>query len=681
MTSKKNITVDDLWALERLGAPSLSPDGAQVVCTLSTPSMKDNKLSSALWLLSTLGGQPRRLTQAGDKDGQAQFSPRADLIGFVAKREQEGQKDEEPQFYVIPPDGGEARRVGQVATGVSAFKWFPDGKRIAFVSWIRPALKGQAAQTQAHKAFKARQATGLATSDYGHRFWDHVVQPDQAAHLLVMDLATGKVIDLFEGSGVQLSRFEPDQHSFDISPDGKRIVFSHDPDPSQRIEAVTALSCVELRGRRITTLAQDIAWDLSNPRYSPDGQRIALLASHQGLKHTMPRQLAVLEADGRWDVVSATWDHEVQAPLLWEEDGQALLFCAEQQGRRHLWRFDLPDRRAEVVAHGQWISAFDKAAGTVVTLTESAAQPPQMQVHLPGEAAQRIERFNNATLAGLSLGRSEEVWVTGALGDKVQMWLHYPPGFDPKKKYPVLHSIHGGPHTTAGDNWHVRWNNQVFAAQGYVVACVNYHGSSSFGHAFLDSITHRWGELELQDVEACTDWLLKKPWTDKRRVFASGGSYGGFMVAWMNGHVKAGRYAAYICHAGCFDWTAMVADDAYSWHAKELGAWYWAKPEQVDRQSPRSFAQHFNTPTLVIHGALDYRVPDAQGLAYYNTLKARGLDARLLWYPDENHWILKPANSKLWYEEFFAWLKGHDAPAGARQAKTAKPAKPARRTA
>jgi dipeptidyl aminopeptidase/acylaminoacyl peptidase len=663
----KKMTVDDLWTLDRLGSPSLSPDGAQVVCTLSTPSMQDNKLRSALWLLSTLGGQPRRLTQAGDKDGQAQFSPKSDLIGFVAKREQEGQKDEEPQFYVIPPDGGEARRVGQVATGVGAFKWFPDGKRIAFVSWVRPALKGQAAQTQAHKDFKARKATGLATSDFGHRFWDHVVQPDCAAHLLVMDLATGKVSDLFEGNGLQLSRFDPDQHCFDISPDGKRVVFSHDPDPAQRIEAVTALSCIELRGRRVTSLARDVAWDLSNPRYSPDGKRIALLASHQGLKHTMPRQLAVLEADGSWDVVSATWDHEVQAPLLWEDDGQALLFAAEQQGRRHLWRFDLPDRRAEIVVQGQWVSSFDKAAGTLVTLTESAAHPPQVTVHLPGEVPQRIEQFNDTTLAGLALGRSEEVWVTGALGDKVQMWLHYPPGFDPKKKYPVLHSIHGGPHTTAGDNWHVRWNNQVFAAQGYVVACVNYHGSSSFGHAFLDSITHRWGELELQDVEAGTDWLLKKPWTDKRRVFASGGSYGGFMVAWMNGHVKAGRYAAYICHAGCFDWTAMMADDAYSWHAKELGAWYWAKPEQIARQSPHRFAEHFNTPTLVIHGALDYRVPDAQGLAYYNTLKARGLDARLLWYPDENHWILKPANSQLWYTEFFAWLASHD---------TARPSKP-----
>jgi dipeptidyl aminopeptidase/acylaminoacyl peptidase len=237
------------------------------------------------------------------------------------------------------------------------------------------------------------------------------------------------------------------------------------------------------------------------------------------------------------------------------------------------------------------------------------------------------------------------------------MWIAYPPGFDPKKTYPILHVIHGGPHTAFGDAWHYRWNVQTFAAQGYVVACVNYHGSSSYGYAFLDSITHRWGELEQQDIEAATDWLLGRPWADKRRVFATGGSYGGFMVAWLNGHVPAGRYAAYVCHAGCFDWTAMFADDAYTWHSRELGAWYWDDLAQIHRQSPHVSAGAMSTPTLVMHGALDYRVPDAQGLAYYNTLKARGVDARLVWFPDENHWVLKPRNSLLWHHEVLGWLK------------------------
>jgi dipeptidyl aminopeptidase/acylaminoacyl peptidase len=192
------------------------------------------------------------------------------------------------------------------------------------------------------------------------------------------------------------------------------------------------------------------------------------------------------------------------------------------------------------------------------------------------------------------------------------------------------------------------------------VCSVNYHGSSGFGYAFLDSISQRYGQLELQDIEAATDTLLKQPWADRKRVFAAGGSYGGYLVAWMNGHVAPGRYQAYVCHAGCFDWTSMFADDSYSWHAREFGAWYWDDPAKVNAQSALSFVSNMRTPTLVVHGALDYRVPDQQGLAYYNTLKARKIDARLLWFPDENHWVLKPRNSRLWYAEFFDWLKTHD---------------------
>jgi dipeptidyl aminopeptidase/acylaminoacyl peptidase len=672
--NKKNLTVDDLWKLERLGAPSLSPDGAQAVAAVTRYSMDDNQSASQLWLLSTLGGKPRALTMCGDKDGQPQWSPHGDLIAFVARREQQGRKDDSAQLYVIAPDGGEARRAAQVATGVETFRWFADGRRLAFVSWVWPALKGEKAQAKQAKAFKERKESGYATSQAQYRYWDHHVPMGRVAHLHLLEIgrdgAPGKVRDLFEGTPYELTRADPDANQFDISPDGQRIVFAFDPAAEKRIGNCFALAELHLRSGRISVIAQDAAWDFGAPRYSPDGDRVAFIASEQGRKHTMPGQLAVWSReDGRWDVVSATWDHDVHAPLQWEDDGQAVLLRAEQQGRAHLWRFDLPDRRAEVLVHGGTVQAYAKAAGTLVTLADAIDHPPVLRSHLPGEAPRRIEHFNDALLKGLVFGRSEEVWFKGASslqgkndgkGDDVQMWVTYPPGFDAKKKYPLLQVIHGGPHTAFGDAWHFRWNVQAFAAQGYVVACVNYHGSSGFGYAFLDSITHRWGQLEQQDIEAATDLLLKKPWADKRRVFATGGSYGGFMVAWMNGHVPAGRYAAYICHAGCFDWTAMFADDAYTWHARELGAWYWDDMAKIHAQSPHAFAGAMTTPTLVIHGALDYRVPDAQGLAYYNTLKARGVDARLLWFPDENHWILKPRNSKQWYTEFFDWLKRHD---------------------
>ncbi|MCV2357580.1 S9 family peptidase [Paucibacter sp. TC2R-5] len=667
MSKTRKFDVDLLWQIERVGAPSLSPDGAQAVASLSQFDMAENKSRSSLYLLSTLGGEPRRLTSAGDKDGAPQWSPSGKQIAFVAKREQDGVKDDEPQLYLIAPDGGEARRLGQVATGVEAFKWFPDGRRIAFISWVWPELKGAKAQAKAHKDFKARKQTGYVTSEAFYRYWDHSIPMGRVAHLHVIDVKTGKTQDLFEGSSFELSRADAGSECFDIAPDGRSIVFAFDPAPEKKVGNCFALAEITLKSGgkpgEFRTLLQDAAWDFGAPRYSHGGQHLAFLASNQGLKHTMPAQLAVLDTHGQWAVVSADWDREVAAPLNWAEDDLSLLFCAEQAGRRHLWRFDLPAASVAIEFEGGHATSFAAAAGVIVVNHDSIHFPPRLSVLDEEKKAQRIESFNIDLLAAHKFSKIEEVFYAGAQGEQVQMWLAFPPGFEAKKKYPVMHLIHGGPHTAMGDSWHWRWNHQLFAAEGYVVAAVNYHGSSSFGHAFLDSITHRWGELELQDIEAGTDWILKKPWADKGRVYATGGSYGGFMVAWMNGHVEPGRYQAYICHAGCFDWQAMYADDCYTWHVKELGANYWVDPAKIAAQSPVNFAQHMHTPTLVIHGALDYRVPDAQGLAYYNTLKARGVDARLLWFPDENHWVLKPQNSKLWYGEFFDWLKRHPAKA------------------
>jgi dipeptidyl aminopeptidase/acylaminoacyl peptidase len=683
--TKKPFSVEALWQIERLGTPSLSPDGASAVCALTRPDLAANKSTTTLWRFDCRNGSaPRELTHCGDKDGQPRWSPRGDQIAFVAKREQQGVKDDEAQLYLIAVDGGEARRVKSVATGVEGFRWFGDGKRIAFVSWVWPGVKGQAAQAKKLAEFKARKTSGYATSEAQYRFWDHSIPAGRVAHLYVVDVVSGKLTDLFEATPFELSRADPNANCFDVSPDGRHIVFAFDPAAQKQVGNRFALAEIDLLSGRITTLVHDPAWDLGAPRYSEGGAHIAFTAAHRSVKHTMPDQLAIWHRDsGSWEVVSAEWDHEVRPPLLWEDDAMAVLFSAEEKGRCHLWRFDLADRRAEIAVAGGTLHGFDKCAGTLVTLADAADHPSRLHAQRPGASPLRLEAFNDGLLAGIELGRHEELWFSGAaampdgVGDPVQMWVFYPPGFDGKTRKPLLHLIHGGPHTAFGDAWHERWNVHAFAAQGYVVACVNYHGSSGFGYAFLDSISHRWGALELQDIEAATDALLKKRWADRRRVFASGGSYGGFMVAWMNGHVAPGRYAAYVCHAGCFDWTAMFADDAYTWHAQELGAWYWDDPARIAAQSPHASAAAMKTPTLVSHGALDYRVPDQQGLAYYNTLKARGVPARLLWFPDENHWILKPRNSQQWHEEFFAWLKSHDIGAAVQKSSAKSVAAPA----
>jgi dipeptidyl aminopeptidase/acylaminoacyl peptidase len=664
---KKPLNVDTLWQLQRVAGLALSPNGTQAVCSVTRYDMAQNKGSTQLWLLSTAGGKPRQLTHCGEKDGQPAWSPQGDRIAFVAKREQDGKKDETAQLYVMVADGGEARRISSFAPGVEAFKWMPDGKGLVFVAWVWPELKGAKAQAKRHKAFTERKESGYATSEAQYRYFDHNLPAGRVPHLLLLDIASGRITDLLEGSGYELPRDEPGGPHFDISPDGKHIAFACDPQPRKISSNRLALVELDIRKRRFRALTDAPDWDFGAPAYSPDGRTLALLAAHTGPKHTALAQLALLARDsGHWHTLSNNSDRNLNAPLRWSADGTALYFSAEEHGRCHLWRHRLAPAAFELAARGGWVQGFGVAGqpGTpevVLTALDSANHPVQVFAHDADGQRRRLDNFNDELLARCDLGEVLEHWVTGAQGDAVQLWLTLPPGFKPHKKYPVLHAIHGGPYAASGDTFAYRWNTHVLASQGHVVAQVNYHGSSGFGFAFRDSIMGRMGQLELQDIEAATDWLLQQPWADRQQLFASGGSYGGYLVAWMNGHVPPGRYRAYVCHAGVFDRVATWSADSYTHRPLDLGASYWDDLPKVQAQSPATFAAAMRTPTLVIHGQQDFRVPDHNGLAYYNTLQSLGVDARLLWFPDENHWILKPRNSKQWYGEFFAWLKRHAA--------------------
>ena len=685
-TKPRPLDAATLWKLSRLGGLVLAPDGARAVCSVTTYDMAENRGSTALWLLSTLGGVPRQLTRCGSKDGQAAWSPQGERIAFLARREQQGRQDDTPQLYLISPDGGEATRISDFAPGIESFKWMPDGRRILFAAWVWPHLKSAAAQNQQHKAWAARKETGYATSEAFYRYWDHNLPQDRALHLLMLDVEgpnRGRITDLLHGTPHELGRADDGHAAYDVHPGGQRIAFAHDPAAVVRLGNPFAVSELTLRGRRVEPLLHQAAWDFGAPRYSPDGRQLAFIAAHAGQAHTALNQLALIDLDSRaWrtlgtgqgDVGGKAWDFSVDAPLRWSADGRALLFTAEDRGRGPLWRHDIPSGRFEVLHPGGTVQGFDVGADAIVIAEDTALHPVRIHALREGQAPRRLEHFNDDILRGVALGEVKAVTVTGALGDAVQMWLTFPPGFDARRRHPVTHVIHGGPHAAAGDTFGWRWNPHVFAAPGHVIAQVNFHGSSGFGWAFKHSLIGRQGELELQDIEAGTDWLLQQPWADAQRVCATGGSYGGFLVAWMNGHVpggSSGRYQAYICHAGVFDRVATFSADSYPMRPKDLAANYWQDMPRVLAQSPHAFAAHMDTPTLVIHGALDYRVPDCNGLAYYNTLKARGVDARLLWFPDENHWVLKPRNSVLWYAEFAAWLARHSKPARSTAAKCA----------
>jgi dipeptidyl aminopeptidase/acylaminoacyl peptidase len=662
MAKKKRITVEDLWKLERPSQPTLSPDGAQACVSVSSYDMGENKSRTKLWLLSALGGEPRPLTTVGEKDGEPRWSPDGNTIAFIAKRD----KDEEPQVYLIAPDGGEARRLTSIATGAFAIKWFPDSRRIAFLSWTWRDAGAHKKLAKRYREMKDDPVKAHITEQASYRFWDHWLADGRVPRLFTVDVDSGKVRDLFAGTRYELPSNDPAAHHYDIAPDGREIAFTFNPDEARRFDQQHHIIALDLRSGRARNLTKSSPLSHASPCYAPDGRSIAFLAQDLRKSPVAPDRIALLDrATGRIRVTGTKWDRGVMAPLAWSPDFKSIVFHAEDNARVHLFRWSLGDPAPRIIGTGGTVSEFDARAGTIAFVRNSMSTPPAVFVLDSAGHERRIDRFNDAVMGKLELGAVKEFEIRGWKGEKVQMWVVYPPGFDAKKKWPLLHNIHGGPHAAWGDNFHFRWNNQVFAAQGYVVACVNYHGSSSFGQTFLESLRHEMGKRELADVEAGTDFMLKRGYIDAKRLVAAGGSYGGYMVAWMNGHTD--RYKAYVCHAGCFDWVSMHADDVYYWMPRQLGAEYWDDFARIESQNPRANVKGMKTPTLVIHGLLDYRVPDAQGLAYYNALKAKGVPARLLFFPDENHWILKPRNSRLWYREFFAWLARFVATGGKRR--------------
>jgi dipeptidyl aminopeptidase/acylaminoacyl peptidase len=651
--TNRALSVEDLWSIQRIGPPTLAPDGRLACAAVTAYDMDRNEGRTELWLFPTDGGKARRLT-GGDKDSEPCWSPDGKWIAFAAKRKD----DEEPQLYLIAPDGGEARRLTSLAGGALGLRWFPDSKRVAFISWVWPDLKTEQAQAKRRKERKEAKVKAHVSERREYRFWDHWLTDGREPHVFAAQVANGHTRDLLAGTGLALQPWEPSAELYDVSPDGRELAVTVDLDAEPGMMHETDIVAVSLVTGRHRTLTADSGRGDAAPRYSPDGRYLAW--NSYNLKRAFNDQGRLMlynRRNGSSRRLLPRLDRAT-ARHAWAPDGATLFALIEDRGRQGIYRFGLGDPLPTRVAPGGLISgyALSRDGRRIAFDRSTLAHPPALfAIGSDGRGERPIESLNRALLARVRMGATREITVRGWGGDPVQVWVTYPPNFDPRRKWPLLHSIHGGPHAANFDGWHFRWNAQVFAGQGYVVVGVNYHGSSGFGQRWLETITGDYGRREFADIEAATNFLLRQRYIDRERLVASGGSYGGYMVAYMNGHTD--RYRTYVCHAGCYDWVSMMATDGYLFFAKELGAFHWDNPARVMKQSPHHYARRFKTPTLVVHGELDYRVPATQALQYYNTLKARGIAARLVYFPDENHWILKPQNSRLWYHEFFTWIR------------------------
>lgn len=647
---KKPLNAETLWQLQRLGAPAIAPDGATAIVPVSKPDVGENKLATDLWLIKTDGGGATRFTSQSGSDSSPAFSPDGRFVAFVSKRE----GDKAAQLYVIPTDGGEAKRVTEIPTGVMAPKWFPDSRRIAFLSRVFPDLASwdeQGKRLLEHESSKARAKTWDRAPI---RWWDSWLD-ERETHVFAVDHASGAVQDITRGRGRALPAIEPSADHYDIAPDGREIAFVSDVDTTG-VDSNLDVFVMLLEGGAPQNLTAANGADDTAPLYSPDG---ALLAFQRqvikGFYADRVRLVIHERATKRERIVTDGWDRSVSG-LVWQPDAKAMLGAIDDAATQRVYRIPLDGGPPQAITSSPSFShlALDERGRTLVALRQSFAEPPTLvRIDLGNGSVKKLSTFNDEKLAGVAMGRYESVTYPGSGGAPIQMWVVYPPDFDPSRKYPVYLLLHGGPHNGITDGFHFRWSAQVFAGWGAIVAWHNFHGSSGFGQDFADSINPDWLTKPYEDTIAAAEYLAKQPFVDKDRMAAGGGSYGGYLATVLLG--REHPFKALVSHCGVYNAFTQYAAD-YGAGKRRHGE-FWEQPERYAEVSPHMAAASFKTPTLVYHGLLDYRVPYNHGIELFQTLQNKGVPSRLVIYEDEGHWVLKPQNSLHWYDEKFDWLE------------------------
>ena len=665
-TLKRPITLEDLWKVKRLGKPSISPDGAWVAVDVTTFDMGDNSSKTQIWLCSTDGKTQKQLTNHKASSTAPIWSPDGKSIAFISKRglpspSGRGAGGEgETQIYVISHDGGEARQVSKLPMTPSGLKWGADSKSIYCVVWTWPDTPDDESYKKREKAKKDDKVQAFVIDDALYRVWDHWVAGGKRPVVFSVDVEMGHHRNVMAWTTRTLPVSGGSASDYDVSPDGKELCFVSESAKELGMDNNLDIFLLDIdsrpdrkelpRPRNIT--ADNPANDFA-PLYSPDGKYIAF--SRQTTKFFYADRVRLMVHDRNTGKNREVTKNDRSAVShQWNPESDELVFENEDRGEHRIRTVSLKNDELGTVLVGSG-PQLCKSSTHMAFLRSSFDAPTSLWVI--NKALRQIESFNDALQAEWDLGEVKNVTYKGADDDDVQMWIVYPPKFDPAKKWPCLMMIHGGPHNAITTDFHYRWNAHLFASKGYVVAIPNFHGSSGFGQKFTDSITGDMATKPFIDVMKGTDYMEALPYIDKNRATAAGASYGGYMMAWLNGHTD--RFKAMVCHAGVYNWHSMMASDFVRARERPLGALPFGDQSKIDKQNPQRFAANFKTPTLVTHGEKDYRVPITQGMEYYNTLRIKGVPTRFVYFPDENHWILLPQNARLWHREFFAWLDKH----------------------
>jgi dipeptidyl aminopeptidase/acylaminoacyl peptidase len=656
---KRPITFQDLISLHRLSEPQLSPDAKWIAYTVSTPDLDANHSVRDIWLVPTTAGEPRQLTRGGS-DTRPRWSPDGQKLAFISAR------NGTPQIYWIALAGGEATRLTNLSTGADNELWSPDGHALAFISSVYPDCHDDACNSQHDSAKEKSKVKAHIYEKLLYRHWTEW-SDGKRSHLFVTPAvadATTAPRDLTPGANYDVPPFnEGAPEAIAFSPDGKELAFTANADKDEAQSTNGDLFTVEVTGaaepKRITTNPGN-DW---GPAYSPDGKWIAYRAQLQG-GYEADRWRLMLYDRQTAKTINRTedFDRSVES-YAWTPDSTQIYFQAEDKAEMPVYTIAAtPGTVPKQILADSYNADFDlsRDGRTLALARTSLTMPAEIfTANSDGTNLRQLTHQNGALLAQLDLPAAEPFWFEGAEKTQVEGLLIRPPHFDPAKKYPTLLLIHGGPQGAWTDAWGYRWNQQVMAAPGYVVVMVNPRGSTGYGQKFTADISRDWGGKVYDDLMKGLDAaIVKYPFIDGARVGAAGGSYGGYMIDWLATHTD--RFKCLISHAGPYDLVSEYGATEELWFPEwEFGGAPWSHPELYKKWSPNEYAGalgKYKTPTLVVGGELDFRVPYNQDLEFFTALQVQGVPSKLVIFPDEGHWVLKPQNSQLWYATFLDWL-------------------------
>ena len=653
--AKHAMAFDDLIAMHRVVEAELSPDGKWVAYTMATPDMDANRNASNLWMAPVAGGDAIQLTRTG-KDSSPHWSPDGRSIAFLSARSGDS------QVYLLSMDGGEAHPLTKLSTGADFVKWSPDGKTVAFTSSVSPDCKDDECNKKRNDEKEKNKVKAHVSEHLLYRHWTHW-NDGLRAHLFVMPSdGNGEAKDLTPGGNYDVPPDQRgDENDINFSPDSKELCFTAVTDKVEATSTNGDLFIVPVTGgaepKRITTQP---GFD-GNPAYSPDGKYIAYHAQlTAGYEADKWRVMLYDRATGKSENLSESFDRSA-TNLAWSPDSKTIYFLAENETQQPVYAMAATTGATpKKIVNGFNVAfALSEDGKTLLLTRTSLTLPSEIFVSSgDGTGLKQITHSNDAILAKVEMNAPENFWFEGAEGTRVEAMLIRPPNFDAKKKYPLLVLLHGGPQTMWTNAWGYRWNAQVFSGAGYVTLMINRRGSTGYGQKFTDEITNDWGGKAYLDVMKGVDTALAKfPFIDGKKMAAAGGSYGGYMVDWIATH--SDRFKALVSHAGVYDKVSMYATEELWFEEHDLQGTPWSNPDAYRKWAPVNYAAalgKYKTPTLVVAGEQDFRVPYTQSLEFFNTLQREGVPSKLVVFPDEGHWVMKPLNSQFWYRTFIDWV-------------------------